>query len=129
MSRQYIGARYVPRFSTLNGGVWDNQYSYEALEIVKHENNYYTSKKPVPVGIAIDNTEYWVLTGNYSGAIENLEEKIDADRIRLTNLENRVTANENNITILASTLNIVGTDIEAINNDAINFTRMITGIN
>lgn len=61
--------------------------------------------------------------------IDNIGDMIDADRIRLTNLESRVTTNENNITILASTFNIVGNDIDAINRDAINFTRMITGIN
>lgn len=78
MNRQYIGARYVPKFSDINGGVWDNTYTYEAMEIVKHGNDYYTSKKPVPTGIAITNTDYWVLTGNYSGAISQLDEKITA---------------------------------------------------
>ena len=75
--RQYIGARYVPRFSTVNGGVWSNAYTYEALEIVKYGNDYYTSKKPVPTGIDIANTEYWVLTGNYNGAISGLSDRID----------------------------------------------------
>ena len=61
--------------------------------------------------------------------IDDIGDMIDADRIRLTDLESRVTTNENNITMLASTFNIVGSDIDAINRDAINFTRMITGIN
>lgn len=81
--RQYIGARYVPRFSTVNDGVWDNSYSYEALEIVKYGNDYYTSKKPVPTGVAITNTEYWALTGNYNGAIAGLD-------TRLTSAENDI---------------------------------------
>lgn len=116
MDRQYIGARYVPKFSTVNDGVWDNKYTYETLEIVKHNNDFYTSKKPVPVGIDIANTEYWVLTGgNYAEEIQNLN--------------TRVTTAENNITILASTLNIVGADIDAINRDATNFVRLLTGIN
>lgn len=75
--RQYIGARYVPRFSEVNNGIWSNVYSYEPLTIVKHDNDYYTSKKSVPVGVAITDTEYWVLTGNYNGAISNLQDQIN----------------------------------------------------
>lgn len=75
--REYVGARYVPKFSNNNNGDWDNTYSYEALEIVKYGNDYYTAKIPVPVGIAITNTDYWVLTGNYNGAISNLQDEID----------------------------------------------------
>ncbi len=74
--RQYVGARYVPKFSDVNGGEWDNTYTYEPLTIVKHGNDYYTSKKEVPTGIAITNTDYWVLTGNYNGAISELHEEI-----------------------------------------------------
>lgn len=74
--RQYVGARYVPKFSDVNGGVWDNSYTYEPLTIVKHGNDYYTSNKEVPTGVAITNTEYWVLTGNYNGAISELHDEI-----------------------------------------------------
>ena len=55
--RQYIGARYVPRFSEVNNGNWSSIYSYEPLIIVKNGNDYYTSKQSVPVGIQITNTE------------------------------------------------------------------------
>lgn len=74
--RQYVGARYVPKFSDVNGGEWDDTYTYEPLTIVKHGNDYYTSNKEVPTGIAITNTEYWVLTGNYNGAISELHDEI-----------------------------------------------------
>lgn len=76
--RQYIGARYVPRFSDVNGGVWSNVYSYEPLTIVKNGNDYYTSKQSVPVGIAITNTDYWVKTGDYNGAISGLDDRVSA---------------------------------------------------
>lgn len=75
--RQYIGARYVPKFSDVNGGVWDSQYSYEALTIVKNGNDFYTSKIPVPVGVDILNDVYWVKTGDYNGAINSLTERLD----------------------------------------------------
>lgn len=95
--RQYIGARYVPRFSTVNGGVWDNSYSYEALEIVKHGNDYYTSKIPVPVGMDITNTQYWVKTGDYNGAIGVLDGRVTELDTHVTELETYVTALETQI--------------------------------
>ena len=50
-TRQYIGARYVPKFA--NPIAWDSANSYEALEIVTYNNTSYTSKKPVPVGVGL----------------------------------------------------------------------------
>lgn len=91
--RQYIGARYVPKFSDVNGGDWDSSYSYEALEIVKYGNDFYTSKIPVPVGVAINNAVYWVKTGDYNGAISDLD-------TRVTDLEDLV-LNENVINAIA----------------------------
>ena len=66
-TRQYIGARYVPKFA--DPIEWDNTRGYEALVIVTHLNTSYTSKKPVPVGIEINNSEYWVATGNYNAQV------------------------------------------------------------
>lgn len=68
MTRQYIGARYVPVFA--NPIEWDNLRSYEALTIVTYQGTSYTSKKNVPVGIDLDNKEYWVATGNYNAQVE-----------------------------------------------------------
>lgn len=76
--QKYVGARYVPKFSDVNGGVWDNTYSYESLTIVRYGNDYYTSKIPVPVGIAITDVTYWVKTGEYNGAISDLQDQIDS---------------------------------------------------
>lgn len=70
--RQYIGARYVP----ILGGAWDINKSYEALTIVQANNSSYTSKKPVQPGIDIHNTEYWVLTGNFNGQIEEYRQQV-----------------------------------------------------
>ena len=83
--RQYIGARYVPRFSEVNNGIWSNVYSYEPLTIVKNGNDYYTSKQSVPVGVAITNTDYWIKTGDYNGAIAHLQDKINTLETALTN--------------------------------------------
>lgn len=84
--RQYIGARYVPKFD----GDWDNTKAYEALIIVSYNNSWYTSKKPVPVGTAITNEEYWVLTGNTNGAIIDLNEQTAAIRDRLDDVDDEI---------------------------------------
>ncbi len=73
----YVGARYVPKFSDKNNGDWDNSYSYEAFEIVKYGQDYYTAKVPVPVGALLNDPTYWALTGNYNGAISTLQGEID----------------------------------------------------
>ena len=77
--RQYIGARYVPSFfSDENGSTeWKRGLAYEALTIVTYLGNSYTSKKTVPVGIEITNTEYWVLTGSYNSQIESYKEEVE----------------------------------------------------
>jgi hypothetical protein len=72
MNNKYIGARYVPIF----GGAWDNTKAYEALVIVEYEGNSYTSKTYVPVGVAISNTTYWALTGNYNAQVEAYRQEV-----------------------------------------------------
>ena len=67
-TRQYIGARYVPKFA--DPIAWNKANSYEALTIVTYLNNSYTSKKAVPANTEITNTEYWVVTGNYNAQVE-----------------------------------------------------------
>lgn len=75
MNRQYIGARYVPKFA--EPYEWQSNVAYEPLTIVTYLNNSYTSKKPVPAGINPSNSEYWVMTGNYSGSIEQINAEIE----------------------------------------------------
>ena len=81
-NRQYVGARYVPKFA--DPVEWNNALSYEALTIVTHLGNSFTSKKPVPANIDIGNTEYWVNTGNYN-------EQIATYQAQVTNLSETVT--------------------------------------
>lgn len=68
--RQYVGARYVPKFA--DPVAWQSGTSYEALTIVTYNNSSYTSKIPVPatVGNPADNDIYWALTGNYNAQVE-----------------------------------------------------------
>lgn len=68
--RNYVGARYVPKFA--NPVEWQANTSYEAMVIVTYNKSSYTSKIPVPptVGNPAENSTYWVLTGNYNAQVE-----------------------------------------------------------
>lgn len=68
--RNYVGARYVPKFA--DPVEWQANTSYEAMVIVTYNNASYTSKVPVPptVGNPAENSTYWALTGNYNAQVE-----------------------------------------------------------
>lgn len=69
INRQYVGARYVPKIM----GEWNKTLQYEALSVVTYMGNSFTSKVPVPANsIDINNTDYWVNTGNYNAQIDEL---------------------------------------------------------
>lgn len=61
-TNKYIGARYVP----LVVGTWTPNTSYEALSVVMYQGDSYISKVPVPSGVAITNTAYWVKCADYN---------------------------------------------------------------
>lgn len=105
----YIGNRYVPVFA--NPVEWDNLREYEPLTIVTYQGTSYTSKKRVPVGTALSNTDYWVVTGNYNAQVEDYRQAVveldgEVDALtrnvneRFSALGNRVTDTENGITSL-----------------------------
>lgn len=79
MTRQYIGARYVPRFfeNSQGGAEWESGVAYEALTIVTYNGNSYTSKKTVPatIGNPSQNPNYWASTGIYNQQVEELRQQ------------------------------------------------------
>lgn len=77
MNRQYIGARYVPKFAEPTE--WVQGMAYEALTIVTYNFASYTSKIPVPptVGNPADNNKYWALTGNYNAQVEEYRQEVE----------------------------------------------------
>lgn len=77
--RQYIGARYVPKFfenSATGDSTWASNTAYEPLTIVTWNGNSYTSKKTVPSGVGNPsaNAEYWASTGMFNAQVEELRE-------------------------------------------------------
>lgn len=84
----YIGNRYVPIFA--DPVEWNNLREYEPLTIVTYQGTAYTSRKTVPVGTALSNTEYWVVTGNYNAQVEQYRQEViqlEQDIVRLDPLE------------------------------------------
>lgn len=71
INRQYVGARYVPKIM----GEWNKALQYEALSVVTYMGNSFTSKVPVPANVEINNTDYWVNTGNYNVQIEEYRQE------------------------------------------------------
>lgn len=81
---QYIGARYVPIFA--DPAEWSSTKQYEPLTIVLHEGNSYTSRQFVPVGVDIDDTDYWAETGNYNAQVEAYRQEV----LRLSDSMNKI---------------------------------------
>lgn len=79
-TRQYIGARYVPKFYENSAGTseWRSGVIYEPLTIVTYNSNSYTSKKTVPasVGDPSANPDYWVATGVFNQQLADVLQEL-----------------------------------------------------
>lgn len=102
INRQYVGARYVPKIM----GEWNKALRYEALSVVTYMGNSFTSKVPVPANVEINNTDYWVNTGNYNVQLEEYRNEA---------LEAKQLANNTNTDLQAFKKNQTNTNNE-INN-------------
>ena len=77
---QYVGARYVPLFD----GEWDNTKVYEPLTVVQYQGNSFTSRQAVPIGIDINDTNFWAATGTYNAQVEAYRQEVRAFDGRIT---------------------------------------------
>lgn len=89
--REYIGARYVPVFA--NPPEWNDTRGYEPLTIVLHKGNSFTSTQYVPTGIDINDTKYWLETGNWNAQIEAYRKEVELYDGRITQNANDIKAN------------------------------------
>lgn len=99
MVREYVGARYVPKFM----GTYDATQVYEALCVVDNGlGTSYISKIPTPAGTPLTDTTYWAVYGATSGAIINLQNQIDdmKDNTIPGSLQNQISANATQITAI-----------------------------
>lgn len=91
-TKQYIGARYVPKFFAYNNGEWLENTQYEPLTIVQYSGNSYTSKKEVPanIGNPSSNPEYWASTGNYNAQVEAYRQEVQELSSDVSDLSNDI---------------------------------------
>lgn len=86
-TRQYIGARYVPKFYENSDGTaaWRSGVIYEPLTIVTYNGNSYTSKKVVPatIGDPSSNPAYWVATGVFNEQLESIRQELEDTEARV----------------------------------------------
>ena len=94
-TRQYIGARYVPKFfenSSTNDSTWSANTIYEPLTLVTYNLNTYCSKKAVPasVGNPSQNGTYWVAISFTSEQVNELQEQISAIADNIDDIEDNI---------------------------------------
>ena len=71
---KYVGNRCIP----MPMGNWDKNKEYENLSVVLASNgDSYTSKKNVPKGIELSNTEYWAISSRFNAQLEVQKQRID----------------------------------------------------
>lgn len=124
--REYIGARYVPLFA--NPVEWTDTRGYEPLTIVLHQGNSFTSTQFVPVGVDINNKEYWAETGNWNAQIEAyrkevlaMQDKVDGNTEGINTVSKalddfKTEQNQTNETV-NSAIESANNRIETVNNE------------
>lgn len=108
----YKGLRYVPVFA--DPIEWNSANSYEALTVVLHEGNSYTSKQAVPVGVDIMNTEFWVKTFDFNAQLEKVNSELNNLETEFTDLENSIQANKTKYMRVYSTVAEMLSDSEIV---------------
>jgi len=78
---RYVGKRIVPKHC----GYWDNSKEYEMESVVYDQvsGNSYISRKTVPVGTDISQTEYWALCSDFNMQMDLLEKHFTATEQRI----------------------------------------------
>lgn len=71
--KKFIGARYAPEFA----GAWSNTKQYAALSVVYTDNRSYVSRKTVPAGTPITNTEFWVQSSDWNAQVAEYNLKVE----------------------------------------------------
>lgn len=102
------------------GGIWDISKSYEIWTIVDDGNNGYISIKPVPEGILLTNTDYWMLIANYSGTIIALQARVTALETTVGDASSGLVKQTNDNSSAITTIN---SNITSINSQLANFKK------
>ena len=89
-ARQYVGARYVPIFGRVGEDTveWDDGAPYEPLTVVMHLGVSYVSRRYVPQGIQITDTDYWVETYRFNAQVEQYRQEVLSFQGQIDTLRN-----------------------------------------
>ena len=117
--RQYIGARYVPKYfenSETGDSTWASNTFYEALIMVTWNNLTYTSKIPVPasVGNPASAPQYWVITSNVNAQIDQLQEEVGNLSDTVDDIDDRVDTIDGRVTNINSSVENLDDSVESI---------------
>lgn len=82
---EYIGMRYLTKFA--DPIQWDDTRQYEHMTVVQYQGGTYVSKRPVPVGIPITDTNYWLYWADFNAQIEQYRQEVRAMDGRVTQAE------------------------------------------
>ena len=107
---------YVEQYTAINkveyGGIWDITKQYPRWTIVTNEDTTWLSLQPVPVGIALENADYWQkladLDPRIAGIISQLAEinnKIDVINGQLSETNNQIDVINGKLDETGNTLN------------------------
>lgn len=110
---QYIGARYVPLFA--NPPQWTNDRQYEPLTIVLYQGNSFTSMQYVPIGIDINNEEFWAQTGNYNAQVEQYRQEVKEYTKKIADIESTQQTQAESIKTLTAKQQQTDTAIDKLN--------------
>lgn len=72
-------------------GIWDITKNYPKSSVVSDNNDGYISIQPVPVGINIDNNDYWIKIANFSQELADLGNRVIALEAAVTTIQNDIT--------------------------------------
>lgn len=82
----YIGARYTPKFE----GEWKANKEYAALSVVYYNNKSYVSRKTVPTGTAVTETEFWVESADWNAQVEQYNHNVTQYKAQVDTYQNSV---------------------------------------
>lgn len=85
-------------------GVHSKEKSYLNLSVVLNQStgDSYTSKKKVPIGIELNNVDYWALSSSYNVQIADVYRRLEQIEAENTNLQNEIAKIKANIMSLTS---------------------------
>ena len=108
---QYIGARYITKFA--DPIEHSPEKSYEPLTVVQYHGDSYVSKQFVPVGIAINDTNYWLHWADYNAQVDMYRQEVQ-----------RVA---DDVDALSGTVETLDTAVDGVVSDVETITTQIAG--